>query len=336
MASLINDKETVRRFVKINFINDTSSLPDFALAAERHLIPIIGQDMYDELLDQVTDFDFPAEGEDPVEIEDEELVEKCRAVIAPLAYMDQLAVIQAQITDSGIKTTNTENLQAAHRWEYNEVKDHLVDKGSFATDSLLKFLFANKDDYEPWTDSQEYKDANSLVIKTGEEFNKYFSVSQPYRVWWDLRPVINEVQDLYIKSTIGDEFLDELNANDAPAVEEKAALVLIKKALTHFAIVKAIEKKSVKIGPEGFTTKVIGAYSESVGFDDAQAPDNQLSLLYNSCDNSANSYLIQLQEYLNEKATDELFATYKASKYYTAPTTTPAVSPNANRKIFGM
>src|SRR5436190_4202515 len=148
MPSLINDKDTAKEFVRINFINDVSSLPDFQLAAERFLIPIIGLELYTLLLDQVIDFDFPEAPAEPVAIEDDELLKKCRAVVAPLGYLMELATIQTQLTDAGLRSLSTENMQAAHRWEYNEVKDNLADKGAYAIDALLKYLFDNIDDYD--------------------------------------------------------------------------------------------------------------------------------------------------------------------------------------------
>lgn len=329
MASLINDKATLLKFVKIGFINDVSSMPDFNVAADRFLIPIIGQTLYDALIAEIES--------DPEVIDDIDLVNKCRAVVAPLAYLTQLAVIQAQITDSGIKTTNTENLQAAHRWEYNEVKEHLADAGAFAIENLLYFLFANKGDYDEWTGSEQYTDINSLIIKTAAEFNKLFTVSQPYRVWWDLRPTLLEVQDLFIKSTIGEEFFNELNEEEDPDDNQKHAILLIKKAAAQFTIVKAIEKRSVRFSSYGFTTKVNGATTESPGADEERAPDNLLSALYNGCENAGNSYLIQLQEFLNKTASDTVFETYKDSQFYTPPSTIPEESKNANRKgTFGL
>jgi hypothetical protein len=306
------------------------------LAAERFLIPIIGQDQYDALLEEVEGFEFPADGDDAVPVESVELLRKCRAVIAPLGYMMDLPTIQTQITDAGLRSINTENMQAAHRWEYNEVKEALADSGGYAIDALLKFLFANADDYDLWTECEEYQEVSSLIFRTGADFNKYFKVHLPHRTWWEFRSLISEVEDFYINSAIGKEFYEQLkdmpDAND----ETMAAIVMIKKCVAHLTIVKAIEKKSVKISPLGFTIKSLGAYSEGVGYDDQQATGTELSMLYASCERSGDSYLLMLKEYLNATASESVFADYYSSDKYVAPSDEEPVSKNCGRKIFGL
>jgi hypothetical protein len=323
MANLISDKNTAKLFVDINFINNVSSLPDFGLAAERFLIPIIGQDLYDALADDM---------EDP---SDPDLLYKCRAVIAPLAYLIKLPTIQTQLTDSGLRTISTENMQAAHRWEYNEVKENLADKGAWAIEALLKFLYANKGDYSEWTDSEEYAELSDLIFLSGSDFTRYFTLHHPHRVFWSLRTLIKEVEDFYIISAIGKDFFKTLKETEAPEDEVKDAIILIKKAVAQYTIVKAIEKFSVKVSDRGFTIKALGAYSEGTGYDDQVAPDPQLDLLYKSCERTGDAYLVQLKEFLNKNASAELFEEYYDSDKYTAPPTTDPESRNANRKLFG-
>lgn len=322
MAAIITNKETVLEYVRINFINDNSSLPDFERAAQRYLVPIIGQDLYDALAD-----DFES---------DPPLLAKCRAVVAPLAYLMDLPIIHAQITDSGLKTASTENLQAAHRWEYNKIEEHLADKGAFAIEDLLKYLFANEAANLLWTDSEEYAEATSLIFKTAGEFNKYFRVYQPYRTFWALRAMILEAEDQYISSTIGEDFFTELKELDVPDANEKKAITLLKKATAQLAIVKAIEKLSVIITEKGFTVQLTAGNADAANAGDASAKDNQLSLLYSSCEKDGNNYLVKLQEFLNATASAALFTTYFNSEFYTAPPDEEPESRNANSKIFGL
>lgn len=330
--ALIKDKATLLQFVRINFINDESSLPDFELAEERYLIPIIGYDLYDVVID-TADSETPAEPT-PQDLLDAELLKKCRAVVAPLAYLLDLPNIQVQLTDAGLRTISTDHMQAAHRWEYNEIKESLMDKGAFAIENLLRFLFKEKDSFPEWTGSNEYQEADSLLFKTGEEFRKYFPVHQPYRIFWELRPLIREVEDFYVKSAIGEVFYNELRTKTEGNEDEKRVLDLIKKTVAQTTIVKAIEKLSVTITNRGFTLLLGAGNTDSVNSGDTPATNNGLSLLYESCQRSGDAYLLQLKEYLNKKASADLFATFFSSSLYEAPVTC-VVSPNANRKIFG-
>jgi hypothetical protein len=322
MALLTNDKNLVKEFVRINFINQLSSFPNWEVAEQRHLLPMIGDEMYAKLAVIAADAD--------ANDQDKELLKKARAIIAPLAYLIELPLIHTQLTDAGLRVISTANMEAAHRWEFNKAEDYFQDAGAFAIEAFLKFLFQHKADYAEWTGSEEFKALDALVFKTGAEFANYFPLSQPYRLFWDFRPLIKEVQDFYIISAIGEEFLTELLQAANPSDEQKAAVVLIKKAVAQYTIIKAIEKRSTQIGTNGFTVKVTGSYIEDASAGKDNAPDARLSLLYASCERAGDSYLLQLKEYLNKNASAALFATYFNSPLYETPGT-PQENPNDSR-----
>jgi hypothetical protein len=46
---------------------------------------------------------------------------------------------------------------------------------------------------------------------------------------------------------------------------KKAAMIIIKKAVAQYTIIKAIEKRSAQIRTQGFTVKVTGAYIHDGG-----------------------------------------------------------------------
>lgn len=319
--SLITDKEILRQFVRINFINDVSSLPDFDLAAARYLIPATGQDMYDDIVANVN------------EVAYEDVVKLSRAVIGPLGYLMELATIQTQLTDAGLRSISTEHSAAAHRWEYNEVKDHLEDKGAYALEALIKYLFELQ--YPLWTASDEYKELNKLIFKTGDEFNKYYTLHHPHRSFWELRPWMMEVQDLYINSTIGEDFFMEMRDKVNPSELEKKVIILVKKAVAQYTIVAAIEKGLLKKTVKGFTVMIASGNADSSNAGDTAATDNALDMTYKSCTRTGDSYLVQLKELLDKNATAEILTTYFESSYYTNPTTI-VCDRNKSRKIFGL
>jgi hypothetical protein len=323
MALLTNDKNLVKEFVRINFINQLSSFPNWEVAEQRHLLPLIGDAMYEKLVAIIAD--------NAARDRDKELLKKARAIVAPLAYLVELPLIHSQLTDAGLRVISTENMQSAHRWEFNKVEEYFQDAGAFAIEAFLKFLFQHKADYAEWTVSDEYKALNALVFETGADFANYFPLSQPHRLFWDFRPLIKEVQDFYIVSAIGEELLTELLQAANPSDAQKAAFVLIKKAVAQYTIIKAIEKRSTQIGTNGFTVKVTGSYIEDASAGKDNAPDARLSLLYGSCERAGDSYLLQLKEYLNKNASAALFATYFNSALYEAPGVVQA-NPNDSRK----
>jgi len=327
--SIIKNTATAKKFVDINFINSITSLPDFTLAEQRFLVPLIGQEMYD-LVIELADAEVP---------DDPDLLLQCQGLVAPLGYLLKLPTIQVQLTDAGLRTISSDTMQAAHRWEYNIVRDQLHDNGCYAIEALLIYLYTNAGDYAEWTNSDEYNDLSGLIFKTGTEFNKYYMLHQKHRIFWSLRPLIKEIEDQYMISAMGETFYSALKTAADPSAAEIESLRLIKSAVANYTIVRAIEKRSVTMTENGFSILLAAGNSDAVNSGDypIESIDPRMDMLYKSCERTGDAYLVQLKQYLNAKASALVFADYFASELYEDPAVT-ALKPNPNekRKIFGM
>ena len=60
-----------------------------------------------------------------------------------MAVFHNLPLVQAIITDMGLKTMSSDTMQSAHRWEYKEVREELQNKAGFAAERLIEYLFEN-------------------------------------------------------------------------------------------------------------------------------------------------------------------------------------------------
>lgn len=317
---IITTIDQVQQFVRVNQINTQASLPNFDTAIRRYLIPVISQALYEEIEDGTGNTD---------------LLQRSRAVVVPLAYMLDLPTIQTQITDVGLRTASTDNLAAAHRWEYNMVYDQLCDSGAYAQEELLRFLFSNKDDFPAWLTSDEYKRSASLIFKTGADFSYYFALHHPHRIYWALRIYIKEVQDLYVSATVGAPFLDSLIKKDAPSEQEAYAIELCKKSVAPLSIYTAIAKMACKVAEEGFTVLMASGNIDSSQQGKEEADDKKLARLSESCERTGNAYLSQLKQYLDDNASETVFADYFTSSFY-KPKTAPAASRNSTRRgVYG-
>jgi hypothetical protein len=312
---LIIDISTARQYVKLDFTNSESSLAFMNNADDRFLVPVLGQELYDLVVSEsnVTDSAYAT------------LIELCRKAVAPLAYWLELPNIQVRITDKGIGTTASQNMESAHRWEFESLRDQLADKGCWAMEQLLQHLYDNATTYN-WTSPDEYK----LIFLTGKEFYKYYPVFQPNRTFEALRPLVRQVEDNCIRNLIGDDFFEELRDKAAPTDEEKKAIAYIKKSVANFTIKSAIETLPVKLSVYGFTV-VLSSNSDMPNQGDQHAPSDQLSLLYKSVDRDGGMYLLGLKNYLDNNASESVFATYFAGDYYEAPASRDTTDRNAAR-----
>lgn len=320
--ALINTNSQAKQYVKVLFTNNETAIPNMTKAERRFIVPILGNDLYDELLTHVE--------ESGTDADLETLLDKVRQALAPLAYWIDLPTIQSQITDAGIRTISNDNMQAAHRWEYEEIKAGLEEDGCWGLEYLLAFLFANASTYS-WEPASEY----DLIFKHAQEFQKYYPLYQPYRTFQSLRPVIKQIIDQYIISEIGQAFYEELIAEASPSAEQAAAIELIKQAVANLTVMRAVAVLSVKFGADGFTV-TLGANTEKPDQGRQHANDNQLSLLLKECQRTGESYLLRLSDYLDATASASIFQTYFASEKYKDPNAV-VTDPNSLRKgIFGM
>jgi len=317
--ALINDIETVRaNGVNVMFINDDSVIADMLGAEERFIVPVLGETLYNDLNDNIADPDYA------------DLLAKVRRALAPLAYWSDLPNIQSVITDRGAAAFASQNMVSSPRWAFYELRETLADKGCYALERLIQYLFDNKTDLN-WTLPSPFK----IIFLTGDEFYNFFPVYQPHRTFLNFRPIIKQVEDQYIRTSIGDLFFEELRDKANPSTEDAKAIALIKAAVANLTIKTACEILPVKISANGFTVILRDALDKPWQ-GEQQAEDTQIGLLYKSVERTGNTYASKLKDYLNENASADLFATYFSSSYYQAPVDpTTIVDPNTNRQIFG-
>lgn len=306
--------------LKISFTNNGTQLADMKAAERQFLLPILGTALLTAL--QAT----PAPDD-----KFSELLSVAQRAEAHLAYWMDLAVIQTTITDSGLRTFDNNNSQAAHRWEYKEVQDMLEKKGCEALEEMLELLHDNAADWG-WQMPGNY---NSYFV-TGKDFSAYFFLFEPFRTFNQLRPVMKQVEDQYIITTIGEDlFIDLLNKATLTPLELKA-FKLIKKAVAQFTIKMAIEVLPVKISNGGFTVLLTDSSDKPNG-QEAQAPTSLMALTHAACEKSGNTYLEELKQLLNTSASAEVFPVYFNSSFYTAPVASQdAVNRNQNRQLFAL
>lgn len=322
-TALITDVDTVRaNGVRIMFFNDDAQIADMPAAEERFLLPILGQEVYDALLamaDAGTGDLAP-------------LLKKARRALAPLAYWLDLPNIQSAITDRSAGTFSSDNLQPLHRWEYEQLRTNLEDKGCYALDKMIEDLYAHKSDYS-WTPPIKYKG----LFTTGNQFSEYYTLYQPWRTFENLRSFTKHVEETFVRPLIGDEFFEELRDATSPTDEEKRALLLMRYAVANYSIKSAAAKLPVRISAEGFTTALAFA-TDAVNPEQQQSPTKELDILRSAAENDGDAYLTMLKNYLDTNASATVFATYYASTYYTAPVAdADYVDPNENRNgVYGL
>jgi hypothetical protein len=298
-----NDIVTLKKYVKVNFTATAQmSMPDIDAAERKYLLPILTRPVYTVLQGQV----------DANTITWNILLNLCRAAIAPLAVLLDLPFLQTQISDGGLKSTGGSD--SPHQWEYLKVEKALANKGMAALENLIEHLIESAATYE-W----ENPAVKESFIKTGNEFSKYATLEQPNLTFQQLKPLLKEAEDHFIIPAIGQQFFNELRDSVNPSAEEQQAILLIKKALVQYTLVRAIERLPVRITPNGLMASIL-ENSEAFNSEPAAGKD-KLIMLMQAAQREGDAYHIQLIEHLNTNANPGVFKTFFESKLYKAPAT---------------
>jgi hypothetical protein len=230
----------------VSNLSDVSLLPNFDTAEIKYLVPIIGMDLYNDLLTKYT--------ADTLTADQRVLLKHIQLLIAANAFRDEMIINQVMWTDQGLRTMSTQDMGKPVGWEFKELKNFFIDKSLDAEEVLLTYLWSKKADYALWTASNEYKQFAELLIRTGTDFkNQYRSLFQPMRTYYQLQPVVADVQELYLEAAIGEDLLKYLRDNSDPTPDENTGIKLLKKALAYLAIKHACMQLPIRISSAGLT-----------------------------------------------------------------------------------
>lgn len=301
--------QEIAQYVTISSASTTSQLPKQRLAEEEYIRPVLGDALFDSLQDEVT----------TGQIVNDVLLDKVRMALAFLIYYKELPLMHTIITDSGLRTVTNDKIQGAYRYQYEGTRQHLENEGLAALERLYEYLMANADTLTDWKSSEAFTRLNKNLIKTGKEFSSYYYLFQPHRTFFALQPVMQEVEDFYIKSIMGDTFFTFLKDTVALSPEEKSLIDLLKKAVANLTIHKSIAKLSVKVRPEGFTVMLSSADRDPANENNAGAA--QLEKLFQETYKDGNVYLNKAKTMMNSLASEEVFHDYFLSSFYQNPLT---------------
>lgn len=321
--ALITTIAEVQKYLRVRYVNSNTSLPDFGIAEDRYLIPLLGNILWTAISTNthgsIAQDLFTA------------LVDKVKRADTCLAYWIELPLLHTQIGETGIVVVESQNLQAAHRWEFEKLHNSLEEKACSALEVLISFLFANATALS-WQAPERVK----TVIKSATDFDQLFKLYQPYRVFQQMRPIMADVEASIIAESIGEEtlvYLRDYTSSDAIVLK---AISLLKKAIVYLTVRDSVSLLPVRYGAEGLTV-ALGTNTDGPEQGQQRAEESPIGRLLAITDEKGRSYLVSLITFLNAKATTQLFATYRASSYYTSPTAAATTNPNTNREgVFGL
>lgn len=322
---------------RMSSLSNTANLPNVDKAARLHIVPVIGKALYNEM---------EAAYNATMSAEQTKLLKHIQLPLAAFALLGDLAFIHAVITDNGIRTNSNPNMEAAHRWEYKELEDALKTYAADGIEILLDHLYENKTSFASWTNSNEFKELDAFLIKSGTEFSKYYTLSQPLRTFWNLKPTIDLVEENYLASVFGRDLVKWIKDQEEILINITGAQIDVKKdlkkAVAYLTIKHAGETLAVQFGADGFTVMAGGGSRESTTDGKAPAGAIELNKKLEAANRDGQNYLKKVVMYLTDIAAGKHGDTLKtsiATAFETSPLNVSEddklpVRKNDQRKIF--
>jgi hypothetical protein len=250
------------------------------------------------------------------------LLAKCQSVVVPFAYIMDLPLRQTLLTDTGLITTDNENVRKAFKWEYNNTVEALTTQGYSAQESLILFLKANRADFPLWENSPYNNPSSSAIIRDGADLGAVIGLLQPHRCFMLLQPIFQTLTEEFIKPALGDEYYDAFNQriiSGSLRPEEQDILPQLRMSLARKALAKAAVEMSVRFQNGSFTI-IDGKFANDTPDEGRVSPaESQLNKFAELHERSARFLLERLVTSMNKKASAIVFPEYYLSDTYQDP-----------------
>jgi hypothetical protein len=313
----------------VSGLSATSRLPNWLPVEEKYLVPVLGRGLYDQL-QTAYDGTIGALAN---------LLQRCQLVVAAYGYLGDLPAINVAITDYGVRGQATADVAQAFKWQYRELQAYLLEQGLSGTETLVQYLWANKADFPTWTSSDEYKQFEGLIIRTGSDFNSYYRLFQPMRTFYSMRSLLENVQYEFLVSGFGQELTTYLVQLAAPTEKEKRALQLVRSGVAFLTVKRAGEYHAVRQTDSGFTVlSDFGADRDSEQSGQASASAGTMERLLRALDRDGKQFLAKAKQALvalrSDSPTEGFVTAFDAGPLSKFINPEDRTTGNDTRKIF--
>lgn len=277
-------------------------------AAEQHIIPWLGQTMWDFLVAGVA--------ADNLTSPHTTLLPYVQRALARLTLFEYSKEGSVQFSEVGLMRQESDSegvVKGAWKYQENQYREHQRDRGFEALEKMLIHLEANSGDYSKWTSDTASNRNREYYINTAILFRTIYSLKISRYVFEVMRPVMNEVELFAIMPNLGEDFHDELKAAilaKTTSAAQNSAIAFIQRAVVHFTVRESIRREIVQHTGDAIVLK---EKLEPQSYVREGSPSNdKLSLQLRQNDEFGNRYISSLLRMLDANLDD--YPTYKAYK----------------------
>ena len=189
--------------------NDFNKIKSDIRAASYYLTKVVGEAVYMRALNAYRNKE--ESGIDEGQISDvAKFVELVQRPIAIMATLQMYRKNDVSHEDSGRKVVVASDGTDKIPWEWQLDRDDAIHMEEYyqAVEQLIDYL--NKTQLKEWMESEPKRLADTLLIRSGREFDKYFPIQSSERMYLLLVGFIREVQIRHIRPAYGADKWDAL------------------------------------------------------------------------------------------------------------------------------
>lgn len=314
--ALINTPEELKAHIAIGETTTLNHIMPYVNEAEqKHIVPILGKDLYNELIEAL-------EADTP-EAKYMELLPYVQKPLANFSYCIFLPISAVNLSAGGVRTDRE---TAAFKWQHDKVEQTFLDIGYRAIDELLKYLEANASTFQSWKDSDAYTLYTDQFIKDAATFNKFVFIDSSRRTFIRLQNSINEVELFTIKPLLTPALYDFVKTSitaSEPVPKHEAIIPLVRPILAHLSIARAITSMNMQITALGaieYATKATSGGNK----EEQKAAKEERQSFKHQAEKTAETYIKHLVDFLNSNIDD--YPEFKnSSSYVEASSSEPSV-----------
>lgn len=297
--ALVQTFDDLRKYVRFTSTSNIKALPDFTIVEALHLKPIIGTALLNKL-----NTDYSTNNVSNASTAYVMIHQHAQRYIANMAMAENLATYHTLITDSGIRTQETANMAAAHSWEFKQLRDNLYRSAAQSLEMLIQALFFFKADLTEWTSSNEYKQLNSLAVKTATDFNDHYRLYDPFRTYFLLVPTMKNVQEMVLIPAFGRQLtkwlIEQTEAKFTYKTVEINLIDYLKKAVVFYSLKAAMINFSTQFTSGGFTILQTGDSEEPSIAGRKEVGDHKFNKQLSDFENQGAAWLKDLMFYVTK------------------------------------
>ena len=270
--------------------NDFNKIRSDIKAASYYLTKVIGDDVYVRAIDAYQKNEESGTGEGQI-ADVPKFIELVQRPIAIMATLQMYRKNDVSHEDSGRKVVVTSDGTDKIPWEWQLDRDDAIHMEEYyqAVEQLIDYL--NKTELKEWMESEQKRLADTLLIRSGREFDKYFPIQSRERMYLLMVGSIREVQMRYIRPAYGTEkWAELLGDRSTPENEVRFAAC---KATALLSMSLALLRMPLQLIPGG----VVRSYMSENGMRESlPASLDDVKRLASWLDQDAKDWIVQMKD----------------------------------------